>query len=70
MAAFWGAHASRVLVSASHRNNLFSRQRFEEVRCRSAWKPTEEKFANPRRLRQHATRVRYPIIPAPGAAAG
>ena len=38
----WVAHASRVLVSASRRNNL------------------QEKFANPRRLRQHARRVRYP----------
>jgi len=54
IADFWVAHASRVLVSASRRNNLFLwAERGDEL-------STQAKFAIARRARQHARCVRYP----------
>src|SRR6266496_1857517 len=49
----WVAHASRVLVSASGRNNLCYRYGIREKGC------LREKFAIAGRSRQHARRVRY-----------
>jgi hypothetical protein len=59
-AALWVAHASRVLVLASRRNNLFlcgfSRQHHRT-----------RKSAKARRFCQHASRVRYRERPLPRA---
>src|SRR6266508_104677 len=52
--AVWVAHASRVLVSASRRNDLSFDFR-PRRRCES-----KGKFAIARRNRQHARRARYP----------
>jgi hypothetical protein len=53
---FWVAHASRVLVSASRRNGLPNTSQLTlELNA-------YEKSAMARRHRQHARRVRYPII--------
>jgi hypothetical protein len=52
----WVAHASRVLVSASRRNNLFFGFDPQE-----AAKADEENSRSRGRNRQHARRVRYPI---------
>jgi len=49
------ARASRVLVAASRRNRL-EQLSLHLLDC----KLPVEKFAKPRRLRQHAGRVRYP----------
>jgi hypothetical protein len=53
MSQVWVAHASRVLVSAARRNDLFWSR--DQTVC--VW---TKKFAIARRARQHASRVRYP----------
>ena len=53
---FWVAHAFRVLVSASRRNELPNASDFVDVFPFV----TTRKFAKAGRLRQHARRVRYP----------
>ncbi|PYJ69675.1 MAG: hypothetical protein DME76_08195 [Verrucomicrobia bacterium] len=57
---FWVAHASRVLVSASRRNNLFDgRASLGPIRC-SAGKSLRSR-GRARSRRRGTRRVRYPI---------
>ncbi|PYJ14181.1 MAG: hypothetical protein DME93_00690 [Verrucomicrobia bacterium] len=51
----WVAHASRVLVSASRRNNLFF-----EFRMQQRMETNVQSSRSRGRDRQHARRVRYP----------
>jgi hypothetical protein len=54
----WGTHATRVLVAATHRDELATDFDSHDVPGRSS----EEKFARARRPSRHAGRVRSPIV--------
>ena len=56
---FWGAHASRVLVSTSRRDELFSAW---SLALRPGLFPTRTKFVAAGRCNQHARRVRSPEL--------
>jgi hypothetical protein len=45
---FWGAHASRVLVSASRRNNLFLKDRPVTATCQRESPRSRDAFASTR----------------------